>query len=821
MMTLTRFPLRLTIPLFLFLLLVVATGYTMGYGQHLADREEEDLALALVKQHMSQRQDDVDYYLRKGDQERVLAAIAKDGANRNVVAEVVVDDAGTIIAATDLTWLAQPIGRVLPGAWGPHLGEVARTMAGRVLLADDRQAVSAYYPVVLGTRPGEIRPHRVGVLYLRYDLAAAKAARRLGLERQVGVLAGFYAGCFVLLGLLLGRIITTRVDALATAARRIAAGELAARADLRGEDELAQIGRDFDRMAGAIAANEAALKGLNRELSAVRSCNEALLRADEERPLLEDICGIIRDEAGFRAAWVGFAEHDGSGVVRVAAASGVERDVLDRFGFTIAETERGRLPSGTAIRENATIHVQDVASDPRLAPWRDETLQAGIRSILSLPLRDGGGVPFGVLSIYAPVAGAFTPADIALLEELAADMAYGITALRTRAARTLAENALQEERRLFIGGPNVAFKWKNAPDWPVEYVSPNVEEEFGYRPEALISGEIKYAGLVHPEDLARVAHEVATYSAQGLPWFEQEYRLARADGEYRWIYDFTVVVRDPDDRITHYHGHVHDITDRKRGEEERARLVAREQAARAEVLAGREAARLKSAFINAVSHDLRTPITVIRGYAELMEEGLGGPLTDPLLGHVRQIGRSSRRLEYMVNDLLDIARTEAGTLKLDLEEVDFRAAVREVLESLRPQAEEAKLRLDAAIQEDVPLLMLDAERVERVLVNLLTNAFKFTRAGGRIQVRVTVEGERLRCEVEDSGRGVAPEDLPKLFLPFSQLEEGKKQKGGTGLGLSICKTIVEAHGGEIGVRSVVGAGSTFWFTLPIRRPAAA
>ncbi len=815
MRLLTRFPLRLTIPLFLFLLLVLASGYTMVYSRHLADVEEEHKALALVTQHMSHRQDEVDYYLRKGDRERVLAAIARDGANLNVVEEVLVDDTKTIIASTDLTWLAQSIGQVLPNAQDMHLGEVTRTLIGRVSLSDDRQTVSAYYPVILGTRKGEIRPDRVGVLYLRYDLASAKAIRRQGLERQMLVMAGFYAGCFVLLGLFLHQIITTRVNDLATAARRIAAGDLSARADLRGEDELAQIGQDFDRMAGAIAANQSALKRLNRELSAIRNCNQALLRADEELPLLEDICDIIRDEAGYRAAWVGFAEQDVAKSVRVAAASGIETALLAQFGFTWAGTARGRLPSGTAIRDGVTVLVNDVASDPRVALWRDDAIHAGILSILGLPLRDSSGVPFGVLSIYASAPGAFSPEDSYLLEELAGDMAYGITALRTRAARRLAESALQEERKLFIGGPNVAFKWKMAPGWPVEYVSPNVEEQFGYRSEDFTSGKVIYANIIHPDDLARVAQEVETFIEQGVPWFEQEYRIARADGEYRWIYDFTVVVRDSNKRHTHNTGHIHDITERKRSEEERAQLLIREQAAHAEVIASREAARLKNDFINAVSHDLRTPITTIRGYAELMEDEIGGPLTDPQRRFVKQIDKSTRRLEYMVNDLLDIARSEAGTLKLDLEQVDIRATVHEVIESLQPQAVEANLGLDAVIPEEVPPLMMDPERIERVLVNLLTNAIKFTPSRGRIQIRVRVDGEWLRCEVEDSGRGIAPEDLPKLFLPFSQLDTGKQKKGGTGLGLSISKTIVEAHGGEIGVRSVVGEGSTFWFTLPL------
>ncbi len=134
--------------------------------------------------------------------------------------------------------------------------------------------------------------------------------------------------------------------------------------------------------------------------------------------------------------------------------------------------------------------------------------------------------------------------------------------------RRKAEEALQEERNLFIAGPNVAFKWKAAEGWPVEYVSPNVLEQFGYTPEYFIRDKALYADLIHPDDLPRVAEEVKTYGEEMVPYFEQEYRIARADGEYRWVYDFTVVVRDANGVITGYQGHIHDKTERKEVVEE-------------------------------------------------------------------------------------------------------------------------------------------------------------------------------------------------------------------------------------------------------------
>ncbi|MBO9541654.1 hypothetical protein J7643_13785 [bacterium] len=251
-----------------------------------------------------------------------------------------------------------------------------------------------------------------------------------------------------------------------------------------------------------------------------------------------------------------------------------------------------------------------------------------------------------------------------------------------------------------------------------------------------------------------------------------------------------------------------------RAEAERRRLDA---VLKTQYEALKELDRLKDQFVNSVSHDLRTPLTSIKGYVEFLEDELAGPLSPEQREFVVQIERSTERLEHLVSDLLDTARIEAGTFQLQYEEADFSCKVKEVVESLAPQAAERHLTIMMDLPEAPLTVPMDSQRIERVLSNLLTNALKFSPPDGVITVRARLDGDGLRCEVVDQGPGIAPEDVPKLFQRFSQLESGK-QKGGTGLGLSIAKSIVEAHGGTIGVQSKVGEGSTFWFTLPLHPP---
>jgi PAS domain S-box-containing protein len=184
---------------------------------------------------------------------------------------------------------------------------------------------------------------------------------------------------------------------------------------------------------------EEALRRVNRELRAISSCSQILLRATDEQSLLEEICRIACEEAGYRMAWVAYAEHDEAKSVRPVAWMGAEEGYLANLGITWADTERGWSPTGTAIRSGKTCCIQDLATDPRLAPWQESVLQHGFLSGIALPLKDEHANTFGSLSIYSAQPNAFTSDEIRLLEELAADLAFGIVTLRSEAVRKQAE----------------------------------------------------------------------------------------------------------------------------------------------------------------------------------------------------------------------------------------------------------------------------------------------------------------------------------------------------------------------------------------------
>ncbi|HTZ17263.1 MAG TPA: MASE3 domain-containing protein, partial [Dissulfurispiraceae bacterium] len=184
---------------------------------------------------------------------------------------------------------------------------------------------------------------------------------------------------------------------------------------------------------------ERALHHLNRELRAISNCNQVMVRATDEEALLNDICRIICEEAGYRMAWVGYPENDEARTVRPIAWGGVEDGYLKQAAITWAETERGRGPTGTTIRTGEISCIQDFAIDTNAAPWRESALKRGYRSAVALPLKDENEKTFGVLRIYSERPNTFTPDEIRLLEELSGDLAFGVITLRARADRWRAE----------------------------------------------------------------------------------------------------------------------------------------------------------------------------------------------------------------------------------------------------------------------------------------------------------------------------------------------------------------------------------------------
>jgi PAS domain S-box-containing protein len=248
---------------------------------------------------------------------------------------------------------------------------------------------------------------------------------------------------------------------------------------------------------------------------------------------------------------------------------------------------------------------------------------------------------------------------------------------------------------------------------------------------------------------------------------------------------------------------IRDITARKQLEEENLRRL-------------HEASRLKSEFLANMSHELRTPLNTVIGFTSFIHSAKAGPVTGAQKEYLGDILASSRHLLQLINDLLDLAKIEAGKMEFHLEQVELVPLAGEMRDSMRMLAAEKNITLSFEVDSAMPAATLDRAKLKQVLYNYLSNAIKFTPDNGSVAVRVFPDrGETFRIEVEDTGIGIAAEDIPHLFADFQQLDAGSAKKyQGTGLGLSLTKRIVEAQGGMVGVKSTPAVGSTFWAILP-------
>jgi len=232
-----------------------------------------------------------------------------------------------------------------------------------------------------------------------------------------------------------------------------------------------------------------------------------------------------------------------------------------------------------------------------------------------------------------------------------------------------------------------------------------------------------------------------------------------------------------------------------------------------------EAERFKAEFVTNVSHELRTPLNLIIGFSEVImtsPESYGVDLPGPYRSDLNAIYRSAQHLLALVDDVLDLARMEAGKIALVRDEVDLTALVTEAADSMRDYIAAKGLELHVRVATDLPRLWIDRLRIRQVLLNLLVNAARFTERGW-IGVEVSRQDDEVMLRIQDTGRGIPDQDLPKIFEEFRSTEQPVSAwHSGTGLGLPISKKFVELHHGRMGVESVAGQGATFWLTLPIQ-----
>ncbi len=226
--------------------------------------------------------------------------------------------------------------------------------------------------------------------------------------------------------------------------------------------------------------------------------------------------------------------------------------------------------------------------------------------------------------------------------------------------------------------------------------------------------------------------------------------------------------------------------------------------------------QMKDDFVLTVSHELRTPVTVVKGFAEMLTAQRKS-LNSRQFEAAEVIADSAGQLQKMINDLLDLARSDAGKLRIDPEPTEVRALAQRVGRQMRPHFESKDQRFTVSVEKDLPEVEADADRIGQVLANLLTNANKYAQEGARVRLAATRVGGEIEFAVSDNGPGLEEEELEHVFDRFWRAESGETQSGGTGLGLAIAKSLVELHGGAISASSVAGEGATFGFVLPIAK----
>lgn len=460
---------------------------------------------------------------------------------------------------------------------GLVLADIGQSKQGQYLLdlpREVRRTVLSSTPALVDVAvPAMIGGRHAG--WVRVGLGQQAASEKLASIIKSGVVYALAAiGIGSLIAWQMGCRITRRLYAVQETIDAVRTGNRRARSALTGTDEAAVMAREFNSMLDALAerdveltASDKSLHRLNRELRAISNCNQVLVRSEDEQTLLNNICRIICAEADYCLAWVGYAEHDAAKTVRPAAWAGAEDGYLKNANITWADTERGRGPTGTAIRSGASVCVQDFAIDPQAALWRASALQRGYRSSLALPLPDEDGDIFGALNIYSTEPNTFTPEEIRLLEELAGDLAFGIMVLRSRLERQQAEAELRRMNEQFSLATKAArlgvWDWdiqKNELRWDdIMYAL------YGIKPDSFTGAYEAWLQGLHPDDRA-ACDEISRLARLGERAYDTEFRVVWPDGSTHYLKAYGQVVRDAQGNALRMTGVNFDITERRRAE---------------------------------------------------------------------------------------------------------------------------------------------------------------------------------------------------------------------------------------------------------------
>ncbi|HEY0008286.1 MAG TPA: PAS domain S-box protein [Tepidisphaeraceae bacterium] len=379
--------------------------------------------------------------------------------------------------------------------------------------------------------------------------------------------------------------------------------------------------------------------------------------------------------------------------------------------------------------------------------------------------------------------------------------------------RKLAEDAARESearfRQLADSMPQIV--WSALPDGEVDYFNQPWYDYTGLKSGQ--TGDASWTPVVIDADLVAKYWRESVASGEA---FSMEYRVRRAaDGQERWHLGRARPIHDSSGRIIRWFGTITDVHDYKQLQEENASLLDSERAARTEA---ERTSRMKDEFLATLSHELRTPLNAILGWSQIMRSSSAD--AEDLQQGLEVVERNARSQAQIIEDLLDMSRIISGKVRLDVQPVDLESLLQAAIDTTRPAADAKGIVLHAHLDQQLPTVNGDPNRLQQVLWNLLSNAIKFTPRGGHVWVTLRKRDGNVEVKVADSGEGIKAEFLPFVFDRFRQADATTTRRhGGLGLGLSIVKQLIELHGGSIAVESDgVNRGSTFIVSLPLMIP---
>jgi signal transduction histidine kinase len=542
-------------------------------------------------------------------------------------------------------------------------------------------------------------------------------------------------------------------------------------------------------------------------LAALYNVSQVLGTSLDLDQVLNQVMDAVIDLTGAERGFLMLLEGE-RGELSLRAARDIDHATLEQKDMEVSRTIIRNV-----VHEGRGVLSTDAQQDPRFA-GKDSIVFFALRSVMCSPLRARGEIIGVVYVDNRAQSGIFTKGDLDLLNAFATQAAIAIENARlyTQTDQALAarvaeleilseidqqlneqldfNRAVQITCRWALEGTGASYAWLIRKDEEGLVVVSGPERTLNTNLYRVAEQSLANTQVIAsaPDELGK-AYLAAPVHCSGKPLFILAVERAEPFGEI--LKSFL------------------------------ARLAGRAGAALENATlyqAVQEANSAKTKFVSVVTHELRIPMTSIKGYTDLLRQGAVGAVNEMQLNFLNVIRNNVERMSALVSDLSDISHIETGRIKLNKSMVSTTEAVQEIVNNLEPRIKEKGQLLNIEVQKDLPQVYADPIRLVQVLTNLVNNAHKYTPENGMINLRASQSGEYVRFEIHDTGIGISEEDQKGLFSQFFRSESPQvREQQGWGLGLNLANRLVYLMGGEMGVQSELGKGSTFWFTIPINQ----